>query len=297
METFLEIAKLWLNDVRRTRRPKTVQSYEIALNKLIECIPEARARFVTRADLIEFRDWRADTTSVSSANRDIKALKACLAWAWLNELPHPPVQLRRLLLPPPPRKDETLAPEEVTRVMAAAEFDVPVRVVLRICHATGMRLGEVLNLTWSDVDFEEGEISVTAKPWWQPKTDAAIRSVYAPDLVAWLAEYRKTLRHGGADDRVCQQDTKEGKPWGHRIHERLRTVYERAGITGKKPTHSLRHTMASDLVQSVAPIHVAQRHLGHASASVTLGIYAHAQKSGLKQAGRALEEYRRRGGR
>lgn len=65
---------------------------------------------------------------------------------------------------------------------------------------------------------------------------------------------------------------------------------------GKKPSHGLRHTVASDLVQSGAPIHVAQKQLGHASASVTLGIYAHAQRKGLAEAGRALEDYRRRGG-
>ncbi len=293
MDTFFSIAEAWLKDVRRTRRPKTAQSYEIAVAKLVECIPAARERFITRADLIKFRDWRTDTTSVSSANRDLKALKAALSWIWLNELGHPPVNLKRLLLPPPPRKDETLTSEEIERVMKASEFDVPVRIVLRICYGTGFRLGEVLNLIWSDVDFDEGEISITPKPWWQPKTDAAIRTVYATELTEWLGEYRKTLRHAGVRDRICQQDEKSGKPWGHRIHERLRRVYERAGISGKKPTHSLRHTMASDLVQSGAPIHVAQRHLGHASASVTLAVYAHAKRDGLRQAGAALEEYRR----
>jgi len=221
---------------------------------------------------------------VLSANR--------VNWAWTCELPHPPVPLKRLLLPSPPRKDETLTQDEVGRLLEAAQFDVPAMVVLRICHGTGLRLGEVLNLTWSDVSAENGSISVTAKPWWQPKTNAAIRSVYAPTLVQWLVQYRETLRHDGPDDRVCQMDSHKGKPWSKRVHERLRRVYDRAGIEGKKPTHSLRHTVASDLVQSGAPIHVAQKHLGHASASVTLGIYAHAQRAGLEQAGKALEEYR-----
>ena len=58
MESFAEVATLWLDDVRRTRRAKTVQSYEIALQKFTECVPEARTRFVARADLMKFRDWR-----------------------------------------------------------------------------------------------------------------------------------------------------------------------------------------------------------------------------------------------
>ncbi len=52
--------------------------------------------------------------------------------------------------------------------------------------------------------------------------------------------------------------------------------------------------MASDLVQAGTPTHVVQKHLGHASASVTLAVYSHAQRSGLKTAGDALEDYRRR---
>ncbi len=87
------------------------------------------------------------------------------------------------------------------------------------------------------------------------------------------------------------------EPWSKRIHRPVSSeVFDRAEIVGKKPSHGLRYTVASDLVQSGAPIHVAQKHLGHASASVTLGIYSHAQKAGMAQAGRALEEYRRANG-
>ena len=168
--------------------------------------------------------------------------------------------------------------------------------VLRICHATGLRLGEALNLTWSDIDVHGGAVGVTAKPWWEPKTSAAIRTVYAQELVSWLDEFRRSLRHGEVDDRVCQMNLETGKPWTGRIHKRLRRVYNRAEVYGRKPTHGLRHTLASDLVQSGAPIHVAQKALGHSSPTVTLGVYAHAQRRGLKAAGDALEEYRRGNG-
>jgi integrase len=243
---------------------------------------------------MRFRDHRAATTSVLSANRDLKALKACLAWAWMNELPHPQVPLRRLLLPAPPRQDRTLTPDEVHRVLEAAAAEARVLVILRIAYETGLRLGEILALTWADVDVAEGSISVAPKPWWEPKTAAAVRTVFAPDLVRWLDTYRSTLRHRGDDDRVCQMDPRRGKPWTHRVHEVLRGVYDRVGIEGKSPTHSLRHTVASEMVQAGVPIHVTQKHLGHSSPAVTLGIYAHAQRDGLRAAAEALGEQRRR---
>ena len=84
-----------------------------------------------------------------------------------------------------------------------------------------------------------------------------------------------------------------GRPRTHRIHTRLKDTFERAGIPGTQKSHALRHTLASDLVQSGAPIHVAPKTLGHSSASVTLGIYAHAQRSGIEAAGKAREQWRR----
>ena len=294
MNTFAEIADAWLADVRLLRQPKTVQSYEIALAKFYAAVPAAKKRFITRADIVAFRNARAAKVSSHSANCDVKAIKACLAWAWTNELPHPQVPLRRLLLPVPPRKDETLSAKQIAKLFEAAALDSPVLVILKVCHGTGMRLGEALNLIWSDVDFEAGSITVSAKPWWTPKTPAALRTVFAPQLVEWLATYRTTLRRRGDENRVCQQQWHSGKSWTHRVHARLRAVYDRAGIVGKKPTHAFRHTLATELAEAGVPVHVAQKHLGHASPVVTLGIYSHARKGALQDAGAALEAHRRR---
>lgn len=292
MRCFVDVARAWLAKVERTRRPKTAARYRIAVAHFLGGVPEAHTRFIVRQDLLRFRDVRAAEVSTHSANRDVKAIKACLAWAWVNELPHPHVQLRRLLLPTPARRDPTLTPEEVERVLEAATVSPRLLVILRTCHATGLRLGEVLSLTWADVDFAEGSIGVTPKPWWQPKTAAAIRTVYAPELVRWLEGYRETLRHRAPGDRVAQMDSRTGRGWTHRVHECLAWVYKRAGVEGKRPTHSLRHTVATELVQAGVPIHVAQKHLGHSSPVVTLGIYAHAQREGLRLAAEALARKR-----
>lgn len=212
MRSFVDVAEAWLADVARQRRPRTVASYRIALQKFLEAVPEARERWIARPDLVRFRDTRAARVSAHSANRDLKAIKACLAWAWVNELPHPPVPLRKLLLRTPARRDPTLAPEEVARVLEAATVSPRLLVVLKVAHGTGLRLGEILNLTWSDVDFAEGAISVRPKPWWEPKTAAAIRTVYAPEFVHWLEGYRETLRDRGPLDRVAQMDARTGRP-------------------------------------------------------------------------------------
>ena len=134
--SFSRAADLWLADIRRSHRPKTAKLYEHTVHLLLRRHPELRERPITRADLLEFRNARADERSPLSANRDLKALRACLRWAWINDLDHPDVKLRRLLLPAPKRREQALTADEIQRVLAAAAFDLEVLVVVRICHAT-----------------------------------------------------------------------------------------------------------------------------------------------------------------
>src|SRR4029077_11141648 len=141
-----------------------------------------------------------------------------------------------------------------------AAFDVPIQVILRICHSTGLRIGEVLALEWSDVDFERCTVRVVHKPGrFEAKTPKGYRQVRAPSLVRWLDEYRRTLRFRRPTDPVCQRDPVRGAAWGRnssRVHKRLKRVYERAGVLGKRPTHSLRHTLATDLAEAGVPVGV-----------------------------------------
>lgn len=85
--------------------------------------------------------------------------------------------------------------------------------------------------------------------------------------------------------------TRDGETFTSLLNE----AYRRAGVTGKSPTHALRHTMASELMAAGTPIHVVQKHMGHSSPIVTLGVYAHAQRDGLKAAADAVARYRARG--
>lgn len=292
---FQPIVDAWLRDVARTKRPSTLHNYGVTVRQLFAWRPVLRERAITRLDLVEFRDHRAEI-SIASANRALRALKACLSWAALNELDHPPVQLRRLLLPAGPRREQALTRAERRRVLEAASVDLPAQAILRICEGTGFRLGEVLNLWWGDIDFERGTVSVTVKPAWAPKTPESVRTVKAPRLVVWLEAYRRTLLHRGLRDPVCQQDRTRGTPWNYprstRVCARMRAVYRRAGVEGKKGTHSMRHALAGDLVRAGVPIHAAQRMLGHSSPVTTLGVYARARQDDVDLAGEALEEFR-----
>jgi integrase len=296
--SFAQIAQRWLEDVELTRSAATRRLYGLAVDQVMRALPELAQRPITRADLLAFRSGRAKNVSASSVNRELRAVRTLLLWSELNELDHPRVQTKRLLLPQPAPRERALTDDEWSRVVEEARWDMPAEVILRVCRGTGFRLGEALSLTWGDIDFERGTLSVRPHEGFTPKTPAALRTVAAPELCRWLGEWRRTLGCRGSADLVCPRDPLRGGDWNYpastRVCARLRAIYRRAGVTGKRLTHSLRHALARDLVASGAPINAAQRHLGHASAHTTLQIYARADQSDVEAAGRALEAWRQK---
>ena len=161
-------------------------------------------------------------------------------------------------------------------------------IAARIGLATGMRRGEVIGLTWGCVDFEHSRIrvmqSVTVlnetKP---PKSEAGKRLITVDSntmfhLKVWKArqaiELDKICIEQGDATPVCCSDTGDIiNP--NNFSRWWREFAEDNGFTGLK-YHELRHTQASQLIASGMDVKTVQHRLGHASATLTMNLYAHA---------------------
>lgn len=158
----------------------------------------------------------------------------------------------------------------------------------RLALSTGMRMGEVLALTWDGVDFEGSRVKVThsmtqkgtRKP---PKSKAGIRSVAVDEATReklgrwkWVqaAELRKLgMAQDGSTPVCCSRvgtfaNANNFETWWRRFREE-------AGFPGLR-FHELRHTQATQLLANGVDVKTVQSRLGHANASITLNWYAHA---------------------
>ena len=183
--------------------------------------------------------------------------------------------------------------------------DTKYKVAIILTVFTGVRLGELMGLEWTDVDFKNGIISINRSSQYLsdmgvftkvPKTESSIREIAIPEfIISLLEEYKLWYEEQKSvygelwtnSDRLFVQV--DGKPMHPSTISKWFVKY--VGQIGLPVInfHGLRHTNASLLVAQNIDISVISARLGHAQISTTLDFYVHPLLSHNRKAGYALE--------
>ncbi len=134
---------------------------------------------------------------------------------------------------------------------------------------TGLRLGELINLQWCDIDFTRGVLKVRPKEDWVPKT----RSREVPLNSGMIALLQRRRELGDLDGEYVFPDRKGGR-LKRKLRKDLIRVARKAGLDDFTKIHGLRHTFASHLIMKGVDLPTVQRLLGHADIQTTM-IYSH----------------------
>lgn len=155
-----------------------------------------------------------------------------------------------------------------------------------ICLSTGMRIGEICGLLWSDIDVENGIIKVcrTVQRIYvidgetrhteilidTPKTKNSIRDIpMTTELYKIIKPLKKVVNN---DFYVITNEAKPTEPRTYRnYYERL---IKRLGIP-KLKFHGLRHSFATRCIESKCDYKTVSVILGHSNISTTLNLYVH----------------------
>ena len=185
------------------------------------------------------------------------------------------------------------------------EDQIKYKVAIILTIFTGVRLGELMELEWQDIDLKTGIVSINRSSQYladkgvftkTPKTESSIREVAIPDFVVslleqyklWYDEQKSFCGELWTDfNRLFVQA--DGKPMHPSTISKWFVKY--VGQIGLPVInfHGLRHTNASLLVAQNIDIAVISARLGHAQISTTLDFYVHPLLSHNRKAGYALE--------
>lgn len=198
--------------------------------------------------------------------------------------------------------------EEIDKIFARFPEGTSSYIPMQFGYRCGMRLGEAFGVCWEDIDFENKTIEInrqvqwdkTKKCWYfsDPKYDSFRKIDIDDELIEILKrEYDKQKRAKVFYDKfytVLYEDKKRclnTQKQGVEIHPVAvrengnyiipRTMQHTSGIIHHQlgftdfTFHSFRHTHATMLAESGAPIKYVQERLGHKDITVTMQIYQH----------------------
>ena len=194
---------------------------------------------------------------------------------------------------------------EQARTFLAATADHRLAALWRLALLTGMRQGEILALTWDDVDLERGTLSVRRtvidghdrREFGPTKTNAGKRQIALPAscVEALRAHRARQLRERLAAGPAWQDQglvfpRYDGDVYPPRtLHKYYGQIVRRAELPYIR-FHDLRHTSATLSLALGEHPKIVQERLGHSSIKMTLDRYSHVSMGMQRQAADRLDQ-------
>lgn len=278
--TFDQVANEWLQKIRTTYKYSTFLKYEnIYTNHLKEEYGSvALVDFETRLLIPNIQ-----TKSESIRNSTWTVMSQICKYAHTNYSMPLPVAV----------KERRKKQQSKIRILNASEQKKLVKYLfgnmdiinfsIYLCLVTGMRLGEVCSLKWSDIDLNLNVIHInrtvqrvpisdnptrTALVEFSPKTFCSKRSVPISDAtITLLQKFRKDNT-----DKYLITPSRPTEP--RTMQYRYKKCLENAGIPSAS-FHTLRHTFATNCIEAGADVKSVSEMLGHSSVQITLNRYVH----------------------
>lgn len=345
--TLEDYTKRWLKEYGEIQlQPKTIESYKAELNnKILPALGHIKLDKLTPVQILSFLNnlmedgVRKDGKPGGYSDRTIKyqwqilssMLQQAVYWQILPDNPCKRVKVPKNIK----NKDfsntkvENFNEEEIVTLSEIIQDEnLKYQVAFYIALFCGLRNGEILGLTWDDIDFENKVLSVNKSRSYivgqgmftkVPKNESSIRGVGMPDLLIRLLREYKLWQNGEKaqigdlwDEEWCDtpwlmtQWNGKGMSYNRLTQWLLKVIREYnekilddkdIPIDDKKSLllpelsfHKLRHTSATLLISNNTDIRTVSARLGHAQTSTTMNIYVHGLKSADEKATEMLND-------
>lgn len=276
----------WLNSIKKQVKESTYTRYFRNINKYIS--PELGSMLIVRIDANIINDWESNLLqrlSAKTVTDILSVLKQILKYSEKIGYSIPDINL----ISAPKR----IAPEiniysetsrtDIERILWSSKNELCAGVLMTLY--TGIRIGELCGLRWSDFDFRDRAVRIsrtverisdldpmssskTKVIICEPKTENSQRTIPLPQF---LSDYLLTKKKEGS----CYVTTGTDKPSEpHTIYVRYTRFLKNSGIE-KYTFHALRHTFATQCADAGFDAKSLSEILGHSNVSTTLRCYVH----------------------
>ena len=307
---FIDIAHKWVDMAHPDIMPHTRKTYHTMIDRHLTPLHEIELKKLKPMHLQEvLNGMYAKGLSDHSVNDAKIIASAILDFAMDNDLLFRNVFVHVSVPKRGKAKRLPITEEQkdlILRTWQGHRMGVAVLVML-FC---GLRRGEIIALTWNDVDMDAMTISVTKAATFScnqadikcPKTEAGNRIVPFPAQLVPVfreAKLRGSLYVCPAADGSMMSSTAWTTSWNSYMHYlNIQAGGRDASRSNPKvvamnrfTAHQLRHTYATMLYDAGVDVKTAQDLLGHADSTVTMNIYTHLSAKKKEKALNALHQH------
>jgi site-specific recombinase XerD len=176
-----------------------------------------------------------------------------------------PLKIAKIPYPKSEKKLPIVLSQQEVQQMFDACHNLKHKVILALLYATGMRVSELINLKWSNIDRSRMIINIIAG---KGNKD---RQVMLPEaLIPLLERYFRTYqtRNFILSGQFSEQYSATS------IGQVMKQLAEKAGINKRVYTHLMRHNCFTHMVENGIDINLIQKLAGHSNVKTTL-LYTH----------------------
>lgn len=274
------LTELWKNysstQAQRLRK-KTIDGYEWSVNSFISVCGDKQIDRYTLQDVERFKQFHLSRgLSLSSVNIHYRSIKVLFNFAIRHEIISKSPFAKSSQLKVPQRAPVYMTSEDMQKLLA--KVDVPIlRDIFRFAALTGLRLNELTNMKWSQIDFKNKQLTVENTDTFLTKS-GRIRTVPLSDSALTIL---KCLQSEPPSIGYVFVKTSGYKFNGTFISHKFKEFVKLAELNESLHFHSLRHTCASHLVSAGVSLYSVQIILGHSNISTTMA-YSHLSQNSLQ---------------
>lgn len=276
---FSDAARDWLVGVKKTEKPSTFVKYTLIYNNYLE-------KSFGNISLHKIPDHVAEKIFVRTLSDSVQKSIRCVLNQILKSASRKySIPMINLDVPPLPqihKPVEILTRGEQACLFSALYYETDIfKMAVILCFYTGLRLGELCGLKWSDIDFTnkilrvsrtvqrlyvEGQENKTALIETMPKSEFSNREIPLPDnVLELLSRFQNEEEYVFGGHKPVEPRT---------MQNRFRKLTREAGLQDKN-FHILRHTFATNCVEEGTDVKSLSEILGHSDVRITLNRYVH----------------------
>ncbi|CAN7579138.1 tyrosine-type recombinase/integrase [Rossellomorea sp. LjRoot5] len=312
---FADLCKDWENHYSQDAKESSVRARHIALKKVINELGHVPLQKISKKayqDMIDKLSTQYSYNYISSIHSSASMVFSYAgSLKLIKELPTDGIKLPKKKIKVSDLEknnylsDKFLEKEELEEFLSITKSDGLEGDLLAftILAYTGLRIGEMIALTWGDIDFENHTLRVI-KTYYNPtnnklkytlltpKTTGSIRTITLdPILIQLLNKHKKEQEIIKTENKPLYINnmfifaTNEGYPKTIKhLTIRMQRILKKTNISKQITPHSFRHTHTSLLIEANVHIKEIQERLGHSDIKTTMDIYAHMTKTIKKEA-------------